>query len=89
LNVFGRSLRELENFLAADVVFYYITAEVKELREIASREIVAGGDNRATFRARDFYDGSEDAPAKPYFDLWSAAEKSKGNWLEAMQAAFH
>ena len=85
---------------ATDVVFYYVAAEVKELRKIACRETHAtgrdagatsyraGGDARATYRAREFYHGSEDQPTEPYCDLWSDLEFGKAKWLEKMAAAF-
>ena len=84
LNVMGRSLRELENILAADVVMFYLTAEVKTLRNLATGKQMG----QANFRARELYHNCEDEPAAPFTDLWSAAEMAKGKWLEAMAAAF-
>ena len=79
----GRSPRELENLLAADVVYYYFAAEVRILREIACKDKSGGG----VFRARELYHDCEDEPKEPFGDLWSSLEFGKAKWLAAMQKA--
>ena len=84
LNVFGRSLKQLERILANEVVRYYVAAEDKALRELARVK----NNERITVLARDLY-GCEDDPAEPPFlDAWSKCEYFDREWLDAMRAAY-
>ncbi|MCY3022147.1 MAG: hypothetical protein NTW87_24310, partial [Planctomycetota bacterium] len=83
VNVLGRSLRALERALAAEVVRYYLCAEDKVLRQVAS-----GADSARVARARWAYNESEDAPTAPFLDEWSKAEELARDWLEAMREGF-
>ncbi|MCY3022162.1 MAG: hypothetical protein NTW87_24385 [Planctomycetota bacterium] len=83
VNVLGRSLRALERALAAEVVRYYLCAEDKVLRQVAS-----GEDSARVARARWAYNESEEPPTAPFLDEWSKAEELARDWLEAMQGAF-
>jgi hypothetical protein len=83
LNVLGKSWRAIERGLVEEVVRYYLCAEDKLLREIASRE-----DSILAFCARELYDGSEEKPTEPFLDEWSAHEFGARDWLMRMAAAF-
>ena len=83
LNVAGRSLREIERLLAAEVVQFYFCAEDRELRELAC----ADGVNATVARARELYHASEDKPEAPYEDEWSKFEELKAEWLSRLKAA--
>jgi len=84
LNVLGRSLRAIERGLAAEVVRYYICAEDKVLREVASRE----AETPNVIRARWIYGKSDDPPSEPFLDEWSKAEALARDWLDRMREAF-
>ena len=84
VNVLGRTLRELERTLAAEVVRYYICAEEKALREVAC----GADDNACVARARWAYCRSYDAPTEPFLDEWSKAEAFAFTWLERMRREF-
>jgi hypothetical protein len=81
LNVFGKSLSEIESLLAAEVLQFYLCAEDKELRDIASRE----NEIQIVFRARELYHKSEHAPKPPFLDEWSKFEELKPEWLSRMR----
>ena len=84
-NVFGRSLSQIEQTLAEEIVRYYIAAEDRVLREIASKE----GNSATIARARYHYHGDDEAkPTEPWLDAWSAAEAFQKEWLESMTALF-
>jgi hypothetical protein len=84
LNVLGKTLREIERMLAAEVVQFYLCAEDRELREIASREKL----NATVARARELYHGSDDAPVPPFVDEWAKFEELKAEWLSRMRDMF-
>ncbi|HEY3323781.1 MAG TPA: hypothetical protein VGP72_25240 [Planctomycetota bacterium] len=83
LNVLGKSWRAIERELVEEVVRYYLCAEDKLLREIASRE-----DSILTFCARELYDGTEEKPEAPFLDNWSLQERFARDWLMRMAEAF-
>ncbi|HYF51898.1 MAG TPA: hypothetical protein VEJ63_20990, partial [Planctomycetota bacterium] len=84
-NVFGRSLSQIEQTLAEEIVRYYIAAEDRVLRELASKE----GNSAMIARARYHYHGDDEAkPTEPWLDAWSAAEAFQKEWLESMTALF-
>ena len=82
LNVMGRTLEQLERILAREIVLYYLAAEDLELREICRRDDVLG------FRGREVYWGSEEVPAEPFLDRWSANLAGKPEWIEKMREEF-
>jgi hypothetical protein len=84
LNVLGKTLRQLEEILAAEVLQFYLCAEDRELREIASRE----NETALIFRARELYHRSEERPMEPFLDEWSKFEMLKPEWLSRMRFAF-
>jgi hypothetical protein len=84
LNVLGKSLAEIEKLLAAEVLQFYLCAEDKALREIASRE----NEIQVVFRARELYHKSEDAPKPPFLDECSKFEELKPEWLSRMRILF-
>ncbi|HYF50624.1 MAG TPA: hypothetical protein VEJ63_14525 [Planctomycetota bacterium] len=84
-NVFGKSLAQIEQTLAEEIVRYYSAAEDRVLREIASKE----GNSAMIARARYHYHGDDEAkPTEPWLDAWSAAEAFQKEWLESMTALF-
>jgi hypothetical protein len=83
LNVLGKSWRAIERGLVEEVVRYYLCAEDKLPREIASRE-----DSILAFCARELYDGTEEKPTEPFLDEWSGHEHFAKEWLEWMASAF-
>ncbi|HEY3318870.1 MAG TPA: hypothetical protein VGP72_00130 [Planctomycetota bacterium] len=83
INVLGKTFRQIERALVDEVVRYYICAEDKLLREIASRE-----DSILAFCARELYDGTEEKPEAPFLDNWSLQETFARDWLSRMAEAF-
>ncbi|HEY3321933.1 MAG TPA: hypothetical protein VGP72_15805, partial [Planctomycetota bacterium] len=83
LNVLGKTWRAIERGLVEDVVRYYLCAEDKLLRELAS-----GEDSILSFCARELYCGTEEKPEPPFLDEWSGHERFDREWLEWMAGAF-
>jgi hypothetical protein len=83
VNVLGRTFRQIERALVEEVVRYYICAEDRLLREIASRE-----DAILAFCARELYCGTEEKPEAPFLDNWSLQETFARDWLSRMAEAF-
>jgi hypothetical protein len=83
VNVLGKTFRQIERALVDEVVRYYICAEDKLLREIASRE-----DSILAFCARELYCGTEEKPEAPFLDNWSLQERFARDWLMRMSSAF-
>ena len=84
LDVLGKSIRQLEKALAAEIVQYYLAAEDKMLRELACRE----EDSLIRRHARWLYHHDGVAPAEPFLDRWSALEFSRPEWLARMREMF-
>ena len=85
LNVFGRTLAQIERQLAGEVVQFYFCAEDRALREIARRDdgsVIVG-------RARELYHGSEDIPEAPFVDEYAKFEELKAEWLSRMWDVFN
>ena len=70
--------------LAREILEFYLCAEQKALRDLASRE----PENAMVMRARTMYWDSEAAPKEPFMDRWSAAEFGRRDWLFKMTEAF-
>jgi len=84
VNVFGKSIKALMKIWGREVLEFYLCAEQKALRELASREPA----NAMVMRARTLYWDSEVAPSEPFMDRWSAAEFGRRDWLMRMWDAF-
>jgi hypothetical protein len=84
LNVLGRSLRQFEKILANEVVRYYVAAEDKMLRQLASVK----DNSQTTVLARDLYGCVDDPPEPPFLDSWSKYEYFDKEWLALMHATF-
>ncbi len=84
LTVLGKTLSQLEELLAGEIIDFYQCAEDREVRNLACRK-----DERAeVFRAREFYHNCEDRPEEPFLDMWSAAETGTPEWLARMAGEF-
>jgi len=84
INIFGKSIKALLKIVAREVLEFYLCAEQKALRELASREPASA----MVMRARTLYWDSEAAPREPFMDRWSVAEFGKRDWLMKMADAF-
>ena len=84
LNVIGSSFKRVMETMARDVLDYYLCAEQKALRDLASREPASG----MVMRARMLYWDDEKTPTAPFLDRWSAAEFGAAEWLRGMSDAF-
>ena len=84
LNVLGKTLRQLERALAAEVVRFYRAAEAKALRELARRDDAS----IQTLLARELYSDSGEKPEAPYLDEWSKWEELAPDWLKRMVGEF-
>ena len=84
VNIFGKSIKAVLKVLAREVLEFYLCAEQKALRDLASREPT----NAMVMRARTLYWDDEKAPSAPFMDRWSAAEFGKRDWLVRMADAF-
>jgi hypothetical protein len=85
INVLGRSLEAIERVLSKEIVRYYIAAEDRTLREIASK------DEQTAYvaRARYHYCGDDEKrPSQPYMDEWSAHVAFNKDWLKKMYQEF-
>jgi len=80
VNVFGKTGHSLLKILAREVLEFYLCAEQKALRDLASREPASA----MVMRARTLYWDDEKAPAAPFCDRWSAAEFGRRDWLLKM-----
>ena len=84
LTVLGRTIKQLERILSAEVVRYYLCVEEKAMRELACRD----DQSAITMRARLYYWRSEDKPTAPFLDEWSKYEVLARDWLIAMYKAY-
>jgi len=84
LVVLGRTIRQLERILSAEVVRYYICAEDRVIRELACRD----DQSAMTLRARLYYGNSDAKPTAPFLDEWSKYEVLARDWLMAMYKAY-
>ena len=78
LNVYGKSVRQLAFEIMKEIVEFYLAAEVKELRQLASVD----SDSHGVMRARFIYGGDCEKPVPPFFDLW---ETQDAGWLARME----
>ena len=61
LTVLGRTIKQLERILSAEVVRYYVCAEDRAIRELACRD----DQSSLTLRARLYYGNSDAKPTAP------------------------
>ena len=81
LNVFGRTLAQMERLLASEVVQFYFCAEDRALREIACSDVLSV----EVARARELYHGDDEKPVAPFEDEYAKFEELKAEWLSRMR----
>jgi AraC-like DNA-binding protein len=85
LNVFGRTLAQIERALASEVVQFYLCAEDRELRAIACSDRLSV----EVGRARELYHGDDAKPEAPFVDEYAKFEELKAEWLSRMWDVFN